>query len=291
MASLSEIESELEDLYSFKNLVQVYEELASIRMNKTRDSVVKNRTFVTEVNDVFDKVRSSYADRFRELVRKKKKRAGGNITLLAHNGKTVVVFLSARTGLYGDIIERTYNLFIEEVKKGEVEVAIVGRHGLSLFLADMPNHPYTFFDIPDINYTAYDLEPVIKHVVQYEQIHVYFGQFVNVAKQVPDMLTISAEISLEENKAVKEKESYLFEPSMEEILIFFETQIFGALFDQSVREAQLAKLASRVMAMDAADDNIDKALSKLNIQRLQVLHRLRNRKQLNSLTSVITNIK
>lgn len=291
MANLTEIESELAEMYSFKNLIQVYEELASIRMNKTRESVIKNRKFVTEVNQVFEKVRSSYADRFRELVRKKKRRAGDKITLLAHNGKTVAVFLAAKTGLYGDIIEKTFNLFKEEARKGEAEVTIVGKHGLSLYLADMPDHPHTFFDIPDINFTAADLEPVIRHIVQYEQIHVYFGQFVNVAKQIPDMLTISAEISLKDEGVKKEKESYIFEPSLEEILIFFETQVFGALFDQSVRESQLAKFASRVMAMDQADDNIDKALSSLNVDRLRVLHRLRNRKQLNSITGVLTSSK
>ena len=39
----------------------------------------------------------------------------------------------------------------------------------------------------------------------------------------------------------------------------FETQIFASLFDQSIRESQLAKFASRILAMDRAEQNISGA--------------------------------
>ena len=68
--------------------------------------------------------------------------------------------------------------------------------------------------------------------------------------------------------------------------MFFETEIFASLFDQSVREGQLAKFASRVMAMNRADENILEKLGDLKFERLRVTHRVANRKQLNSLSSL-----
>ena len=68
--------------------------------------------------------------------------------------------------------------------------------------------------------------------------------------------------------------------------MFFETEIFASLFDQVVREGQLAKFASRVMAMNKADGNIIEKLKQLRIEKLKISHKVTNRKQLNSLSGL-----
>lgn len=278
------IEEEIDQLQSLKTMTQAYEEIASIRMKKTRDSVLSNRQFLDNINKVFDKVRTSYAREVSGLV-KGRRGAAKKITFLTHNGKTVSVLLSANTGLYGEIIRRTYNMFLEEVKKGETEVTIVGRYGLSLFLRQMPDRPYTYFDLPDQGLDANKLAEIVKHIVQYEEIHIFYGKFLNVVIQRPDMFSVSSQIPIPEEGEIKI--SYLFEPSLEKILMFFETEIFASLIDQTVRESQLAKFASRVMAMDKAGENIKESLSELKLERLKGRHRTLNRKQLNVLPAVV----
>ncbi len=59
------------------------------------------------------------------------------ITFLAHNGKTVAVYLSANTGLYGDIVRKTFDLFMKDAQTGGIEATIVGKHGLGLFYPEM----------------------------------------------------------------------------------------------------------------------------------------------------------
>ena len=81
--------------------------------------------------------------------------------------------------------------------------------------------------------------------------------------------------------------AYIFEPSVEKILMFFETQIFASLFDQAVRENQLAKFASRILSMDRASDNIRNRLKELNLQSMRISHYLVNKKQINSLSSSV----
>lgn len=291
MPDKKEIDAEIGQLSALSSLVRAYEEIASLRMKKTRDSVLKNRQFLAEINDIFEQVRMSFARRVNELARKKGKPGKEKITFLAHNGKTVTVFLSANTGLYGDIVQNTFELFLKEVRQGRSEVTIIGRHGLGLFLAEEPDRPYTYFDLPDYGISSSDLDEIIKHIVQYEEIHVYYGQFINVISQRPDTLTISAEISLK-GEQKESKILYIYEPTLENILMFFETEIFASLFEQSVREGQLAKFASRVMAMDRADINVKNKLNELKFEKMRVLHRAANRKQLNSLSSrLITEFK
>jgi len=77
----------------------------------------------------------------------------------------------------------------------------------------------------------------------------------------------------------------MFEPSLEEVMRFFEHEIFGSLFDQTMRESQLSKFAARVVAMDRADQQIGLREKKTLEQKIMLMHQLSNRKQLNSMPS------
>ncbi len=279
MLRIDDIKQNITDLESFKELVRAYEQIASLRMKKTREDVLYNRKYMYSINEIFEEVRSSYVSAAKKLLKKKK---GKKLTFLAHNGKTVAVLLSTNTGLYGDIVKRTFNLFMKEAEKNASEITIIGRHGLSLFLGVNPNHPYTFFNLPEIDIKARDLAPIINHIVQYEEIHLYYGKFISVIKQEPENVVVSSQVALDEGST--EKKSYIFEPSLEEILMFFETEIFASLFEQAVHESQLAKFASRVLAMNKADTNIKERLKVLKLNEIKARHGESNRKQLNSLT-------
>ncbi len=285
MAYRKEIEEEITQLNTLKILVAVYEEIASRRMKKTRDSVLRNRDFLKEINEIFEQVRLSYAHEVNLLAKERGKPGKEKITFLAHNAKTVAILLSANTGLYGEIIPKTFRLFIDDIRREDLEITLVGRYGRALFISEEPERPFTYFDLPDHGMNTKQINQIIKHIVQYEEIRVYYGEFVNIVKQVPDKLTISAEMSLKEGGGPEIL--YLFEPSLENILMFFETEIFASLFDQAIQEGQLAKFASRVMAMEKANENIKKNLSRLHISKLRAKHLSANRKQLNSLASVL----
>lgn len=284
MNNLIEANERITQIDTLNKLVNAYEEIASIRMKNTRNSVLSNRSYQDEINDVFDQVRFSYAHEV-ALLAKNKGQANKNITFLPHNGKIVAVLLSANTGLYGDIVGKTFELFMDEARKGESEITIVGKHGLSLYLSEGLNKPYTYFDLADYGQDKARLAEIVKHIVQYEAIHVFYGKFKNVIVQDPTELSVSAEILLSE-KPIKKEASFLFEPSLEKILMFFETEIFASLFEQSVNESQLAKFASRFLAMDRATGNIKEELKKMEFERTRMLHMTSNRKQINTFNSL-----
>lgn len=283
----SQIENQISELKTFKLLTQAYTEIASIRMRKIRDSVLKNREYMASLDDVFTDVRVSYA---RDVLRLGSitQRKGDKITFLSHNGKTVGVFLSANTGLYGDIIERTFQIFLEDVKRDDLEVTIVGRLGEQMYKSRGPKEEYTFFDLSDKSIEHDQLSTIIKHLVQYEEIRVYYPTFQSAVNQQPSKYVISAETPLSEiEKKNSEKSHYLFEPSLKEILSFFEKEIFASLLDQTIRESQLAKFAARIMALDRAGENIKDRLKDLRVEKLKAAHRTANIKQAERIISLM----
>lgn len=283
------ISKDISDLNTLQLVTRAFTEIAAVRMKKTKNSVVLNRQFNMELNDVFSDVRASYARELIRLGQKRRRQGEDGITFLAHNGKTVAVFLSANTGLYGDIIERTFRLFIEEVKKypEKTEVAIVGSLGLSMFKSAMPKHPFTFFDMSDTNLSLGTVSQLITHIVQYEEIRVYYPVFQSAIRQTPSRYVISAETPLAELKTEQgRKDRYLFEPGLKEILMFFERETFTSLMDQAIKESQLAKYAARIMTLDRSNENIKSRLKTLKLDKLKAEHREKNKKQTEALASL-----
>lgn len=286
MVNEKDLRGEIVQVGALGELVGVYGEIASIRMKKIRNFVLKNRDFLNSISDIFRDALSSYSRKLAQLVEKGKLKKGGKVTFLAHNGKTVAVFISANTGFYGAVVQLTYRKFLEEIEGKDVEISIIGRLGRSLFIESLPKTPYTYFELPDYGVDRKKMAEVVRHLVQYEEIIVYYGKYKSVINQSPSKFSISAGAQVKEETDVPET-IYIFEPNVEKILMFFETEIFASLFDQSIRESQLAKFASRILAMDRADQNIKKRLKELSLERLKLKHKQVARKQLNSLSSVM----
>jgi len=278
------IKRELDQITSLKELTEVYGEIASIRMKKTRDYVLKNRDFLASIEVIFKDALNFYAKKLSDLAMRDKTKLGKRVTLLAHNGRVVSVLISANTGFYGQVVRETFRKFIKDIEDKDVEVTIIGRLGRTLFLEEKPNRPYTYFELPDYGIDSQKLSEAIKHLVQYEEIRVYYGKYYSVVTQKPTTFNISAGKPVEDEIGGTTV-SYIFEPSVEKILMFFETQIFASLFDQAIRESQLAKFASRILSMDRASDNIKNRIKKLTFDNLKISHNIMNRKQLNTLSS------
>lgn len=280
------ITKQIRELEVLQVLTDSYAQISSSRMKSTRDTVVLSRDFLYEIQQIFKELQSSYRDEFVKLARKKGFKKGDKITFLAHNGRKVAVFLSTNTGFYGNLIKKVFTIFSEDMQKENMEATIVGKLGLNMFKEVFPDKSYSYFDLSDYTVDRDKMADLIKHLVQYEEIHIYFGKFKSIVNQGVDKVVISAETQLEEGK--KEKATkYLFEPSLEEILMFFETEMFSSVFEQTIRESQLAKFASRMLAMDQAGVKIRELLETTKLQDSRMTHYINNRKQLSYFSSVI----
>lgn len=280
------LENEIENLIGLNDMVRAYEEIAASRIRHTRDSVLRSRTYVSEINEIFEQVISSYRNQVEALMKAKKIKNRDKFSFINRNGKTLYLLISANTGLYGSIIKRTFDLFINTPKNNPYDIAIIGKLGLSMWEKVQMKEKYFYFDFPDQRVSDEILKEILNLLITYEKVVVFHGQFLNLIKQDATFSDISGN-SLSKNSEQRKPMRYFFEPSLEKILEFFEKQIFSSIFEQTVRESQLAKIASRLTTLDEASENIDKKLIRVTSQNNRFTHSQQNRKQLETFSSRI----
>ncbi|HUD44564.1 MAG TPA: F0F1 ATP synthase subunit gamma [Patescibacteria group bacterium] len=275
MLNKKQIDSLINQLDSMKTLIQTYEEIAAMDMRKIRNNVLTNRSFIDELDDIYQQLQISYQEKLTHLLIQKSSK---NKIISKKNGKTVSVFLSANVGLYGDIVQQTFVTFLNFIKTHQTDIVVVGKLGQSLMKDNDPDQPFTFIDLPDTNIKKEDLTDLLSLLLKYENIYFFYGKFQSLVTQKPFMLDVYGQAAqLKRNVATTTQ--YLFEPNLEIILQFFETQIFGTIIEQSFHESELAKYSARMVALDQDTENINNQTKKINLQRRIVLHHLQNQKQ------------
>ncbi len=292
MAQKKAVSEELDALNSLKDLAQSYEEIAVIRMQKIRDSVLKTREFLSDLSDVFVDLKSSYQREVKELMIKIKEGDKSVLSTLQKNNKTLLVYLSSNGRLYGSVTQKTHKLFIEDLKKNkeEIEIIVLGRTGKEMYESSGMSIPFEFFEIPDTSVEIGQIKQLMKKFLQYQKVYVYYGKFSNVVNQTPISTSISGEdiFETEVPSVIPREDRFIFEPVLEKIYHFFETQIMANMFSQILLENQLARHSSRVNAMEEALIHIEEESKKLYQQRTRIKHLLQNKKQLETMSGVIS---
>ena len=273
MISRRQIKVEREGLIGLKNLVEVYEEIAAARMQKVRGAVLQSRLFMQGLLDVFSRVRAAY---------KKSNLKDSKQSL--RTSRQVAVFISANTGLYGDIVDRTFEKFASYVRANKPDVVVLGKLGAKMMTERLPEVLYNYFDFSDegIDLEAFDV--VMRYLIQFESIIVFHGQFSSILSQEPRQSVVSGE-KIVVNEIVRGAD-YLFEPDVKQIARVFEGEILASLFEQTLHESALAKFASRLLSLDRSVDSIDRRVERVRIEERKVTHRIRNRKQLATISGI-----
>ena len=291
MAQRKLILEEIEALNSIKDLAESYEEIAAIEMQKIRDSVLKTREYLVDISDVFVDLKASYVREVRDLLERRKKGDKNLLPILQKKGKNLMVYLSSNGKLYGAVTQRTFKLFAEDVKKPQwanADLVIIGSAGKEMYEGAHIVRPFVYFEIPDTKVEISHIKKLMQKFLQYETVHVYYGKFGNVVKQTPVTTSITGEDIFENENLtpIPREDRFIFEPSLEKIFHFFETQIMTNLFSQTLLENQLARDVSRVNAMEEALINIEEQTAILNRIKNRLRHVLQNRKQLETISGM-----
>jgi ATP synthase F1 gamma subunit len=278
MITKKELTREAEFLTTLSVVLETYEEIAATRMTRIRSSVLKSRDFLYEINAVFQQVKTSYKAQVDALMKSKRIKDPSKFTFIKRNGKTLHVFISANTGLYGELIRKTYEVFINAVKKEPGDVIILGKLGLEMFNAEKVSAPFTYFEFPDNKIDAEITHKIVEKIIQYEKILVFYQQFNNVISQTPIITDISGDpLPGEKNQPAQR---YFFEPSLEKIMEFFEKEIFASIFQQTILESELAKFAVRMVSLDFASENTRTKFKQTVLSKNRLKHQENNKREL-----------
>lgn len=275
--SQKELSNEVQSIESLRNIVQTYQEIAANRMQRVKDSVLRNREFLEGVRKIYLQVRTSYA--FAVTLAQKK-------GIINKNGKTLRILLSANTKLYGSIIRDTFELFRKDLGNNDSDIVIIGRIGLQMYREAKLSHTYTYIEVSDSDVETEEIESIMHTIAEYEKIIVYHPKFEDILSQKPTATVISGTLELAGSNEKVEQKKFIFEPSLEKVLRFFEEEAVASIFEQSIFEATLSKYTARMISLENSIQSINQNLIKLNFQKRWLGHRLFNTKQLDSLTGM-----
>ncbi|KKQ38158.1 MAG: ATP synthase gamma chain [Candidatus Levybacteria bacterium GW2011_GWC2_37_7] len=284
MVTKKELTKEAEFLTTLRTILETYEEIAATRMARIRSSVLASRDFLLEINAIFQQVKTSYKTQTELLMQTRKIKDSSKLTFIKRNGKTLYVFISANTGLYGEIIRRTYDVFVENLRKEPGDVAILGKLGMEIFNEEKIKAPLTYFEFPDNKMDNEAVQKIVEHIIRYEKVLVFYEQFNNVISQSPIVTNISGDPLPWEKGGPQAK--YFFEPSLEKIMEFFEKEIFASIFQQTIFESELAKFAARMVSLDFASENTKIRLKQVIMTRQRIKHQEDNKRQLEKFASM-----
>ncbi|OGM58816.1 hypothetical protein A2955_03430 [Candidatus Woesebacteria bacterium RIFCSPLOWO2_01_FULL_37_19] len=276
MYSRKEFTENINAATSIKSITTIYQEIASLRMNQLKDKVARTSAFLDGVAEIYNHAKSAYIDIIKSQTVKKDK-AYKELKFIKRNGKTVLVFLSANEHLYGELILNVWDKFREDKRQTGLDGVVVGTFGKYLVKNESGlDDNVKYFDLDDDKPGQDQINKILDYISKYEQIFVYYGRLITVLNQSPTKEQISGGATLEQKVASKK---YLFEPSPQKILEFFETEIISALFNQKVFDHQLSRFASRMVAMDQATENANEIIKKLDRQYKTIKRRVLNKKQ------------
>lgn len=261
------------DTIELQNLLEIYEEIAATKMQQVRSGIVAARNFYDKLISLSDEVGTDLGD------------------VIKTTHKEAAVFLAANTGLYGDIVDKTFTKFLEFVGSQQVDIFIVGKAGERLMKTLGGNLKYEVFHQPDDSIDTAALKAIMEKLVTYKKTHVFYGKFVNIAVQNADLSTVSGELLPRPDEPVeilKQKRfKYLYEPSVINVAELFAHEILASVFEQIIRESQLAKFAARLMHLDRSLENINGWLQKISLQAQTVAKSIANRKQNSTVAGVM----
>jgi len=265
------LKSEFENLTDFFSMIEAYEEISALRMRKVKKSILERREFMQGLNEAFAYIAYAYKV-YREMLKGKAK-----INILNTNGKTVSVLLSSNTGLYGDVVRSSFDLFESDIKSTKTDIVLVGRMGKKYFDETGSKQNYKYFDLSDRGIEEKSVKEILDYVVDYTNVIVYHGVFKSILSQEPMKTMVTGELMKIEHSLSTYETRFLFEPSIEKVAEHFEKQIASLIFEQTIFESSLSKFASRMISLDKAADNISSTLRHLNFGLQKAKH-----KELNS---------
>lgn len=241
MTSLKLLHKNIDSNQTMKGLVEVYEEMSATTMRKIRDAILSSRDYYHGLSLLSNEV-------------------GADLSHLAdlQTKMNAIIFLSSDEGMSGEIIEKVLSQFLSSLKADpDRDVFIAGKVGEDLVRAFAPKLAFTSLAIDNLATT----------LQAYHFVEIVFGQFESIARQNPQSRIVSATSLAMTSKQwagpeISNKLKFLYEPSVDKISTVFGEHIFGGVIDQTIKEGELAKNASRLMHLDQALTHIEQFLEK-----------------------------
>ena len=278
-ANMKEIKERIDSVKNTSQITNAMNIVSSTKFKKFQVLTLKSRNYARAVNEAFDNLVASLT---------------GN-KFVIFDGKTEVkrvgiIVMTSDRGLCGSFNSNTFRR-LESMKKEfqkegkDVSVITIGRKAKEYCKNRDINvdSEYTQM-IPETMFETG--KKISEDVVQfylndfYDEVYMIYSKFVSAVEyniQVEKLLPI------EKKEGLPTKE-YIFEPSEEEVLNSFVSQVLNIKLYQSLLENSASEHSARMSAMKQANDNASEMIRNLEVQ----YNRERQGKITQELTEIIS---
>lgn len=254
-----EIRAEENSIRSVVSLTSALESLSSMQIAKTKNKVLISNQFFDEVWNIYKQIRVDVLFNFGRTVEENP------------IDKELMILITAKGGLSGDIDQRLVKKFMEHYDESKNDVLVIGKHGALKLKQSHVHHTY-FFDLPESDYI--NVDPLMDIIKKYRASRVFYQNYVSLGQQdikdvdlsevvsskgrVADLATVSDDL-------VTEK-TYIFEPSSFQVAAYLENSILRLTISQFIYDSRLAQVASRFKAMSAAKERSIETATELRTE-------------------------
>ncbi len=276
MRRASLIEKDAESISTLKDLTNVFESLASTQVAKMKGKVLESQDFFGLLWERYTSLRID------------PKRRITNRDGVGNNGRNAIILISAEAGLSGDLDARVIETMQNENDLSKTDIVVLGSHGASQ-LSQRGLTYSRFFKLPESD-DFIDVSPVIKAVLPYERIRVYYEEYVSLGSQIVksiDLVSRIQDMSHEYEEGTMTDYDTIFEPSLEEIAEQMEETMMRIALSQTILQSALAQAASRFNAMTMAEDRAGELLGEFKLE----FHRAKRSESDRRLREVLVGIK
>jgi len=248
-----EVKAEEAAVRSVVSLTSALESLSSMQIAKTKNKVLISNQFFDEVWNIYKQIRVDALFNFGRQVDEKP------------IDKELLILITAKGGLSGDIDQRLIRKFIDRYEESLNDVLVIGHHGALKLKQAHIDYTY-YFDLPEQDYI--NLDPLMDITKKYSKSRIFYQDYISLSQQEIKEVDLSevvsskgrvADMSQVSDDLVSEK-NYIFEPSPYAVAAYLENSILRLTLAQFIYDSRLAQVASRFKAMSAAKErSIDTA--------------------------------
>lgn len=256
MKSLREVEKERISMRMLRELTDVFEGLASMRIAQIKNQVIQATEFFDELWHIYTQLRVDTLFRFG--------RSQSENKVL---DKDLIILITAEGGLSGDIDQKLVGWMLTKYQPAQQDIIVIGHHG-AVQLSQAGATFKKYYKMPvkdrDINVT-----PLINEIQQYRKTTVFYQQYVSLMVQDVKQIELSKAIMQQGQTAggggdIISEQTYIFEPSTYSVVDHLERSMVQIALSQLILESKLAQYASRFRAMSMAHDTANDRVAAVN---------------------------
>lgn len=261
--TIKDLREDIFETETLKDVARSYTEISSIKLRKIRTQTENSRSFFQDLSNIF------------AILNYMAKSKNPN----TRSSETVIILITSNFRFYGKTSNQAGRLFMQYTQKNPCEKIVIGKLGAKYLQSQNYSQGYnqlTFKkDVPNQE----EMTQLIKLVKNYGRILVVFSEFKTILTQVPVIKDLT-QTQIEAQVRLPLEYTFILEPEIHKMMEFFDSQIKNVLLSGTFLEAELARVASRLIIMDQAESNAQKLLKRKQQQLIFAKRDLFNKKTL-----------